>query len=86
MIHKFGLFISERGGYLHQGYCSIGLVVRRHSCYSNSTSGQRTAVTEGRGCGKARQSERGKTEWGVHDVKYSAPQRERAADSLRLRT
>ena len=62
MRDKFGLFISERSGYLHEGYCSMDLVVRRHSCYSNSTSGQRTAVTEGRGRGKARQSERGKTE------------------------
>ena len=62
MRDKFGLFISERSGYFHEGYCSLDLVVRRHSCYSNSISGQRTAVTEGRGRGKARQSERGKTE------------------------
>ena len=62
MKDKFGLFISECSGYFHEQYCSMGLVVRRHSCYRNSTSGQRTAVTEGRGCGKARQSERGKTE------------------------
>ena len=62
MRDKFGLFVSERSGYFHEGYCSMGLVVRRHSCYSNSTSGQRTAVTEGRGRGAARQSERGKTE------------------------
>ena len=62
MRDKFGLFISERSGYFHEGYCSMGLVVRRHSCYSNSTSGERTAVTESRGRGKARQSERGKTE------------------------
>ena len=64
MRDKFGLFISERSGYFHEGYCSMGLVVRRHSCYSNtnSISGQRTAVTEGRGRGKASQSERGKTE------------------------
>ena len=60
MRDKFGLFISERSGYFHEGYCSMGLVVRRHSCYSNS--GQRTAVTEGGGRGKARQSERGMTE------------------------
>ena len=62
MRDKLGLFISERSGHFHEEYCSMGLVVRRHSCYSNSTSGQRTAVTEGRGRGKARQSERGKTE------------------------